>query len=157
VTPLTGYPQRFHRIVPAATAASGGVSILLCKRPGFVFGDGCAREGAASLASLPQVTKSADFPFCSLVGEGSGTGGRANQFRAGVASAGVRRLSRRTLTPTTTLEGHFLSDSPRFQQINPVLCGYYTESESDGETTQPAQVRSLLEQICKTEGRLKAR
>jgi hypothetical protein len=55
------------------------------------------------------------------------------------------------------LEGHFLSDSPRFQQINPVLCGYYTESESDGETTQPAQVRSLLEQICKTEGRLKAR
>jgi len=31
------------------------------------------------------------------------------------------------------LEGHFLSDSPRFQQINPVLCGYYTESESDGD------------------------
>jgi hypothetical protein len=78
-------------------------------------------------------------------------------FRAGVALHEDQRLSWRTLTPTTTLEGHFLSDSPRFQQINPVLCGYYTESESDGETTQPAQVRSLLEQICKTEGRLKAR
>ncbi len=24
---------------------AGGVSTLLCKRPGFVFGDGCAREG----------------------------------------------------------------------------------------------------------------
>jgi hypothetical protein len=24
---------------------SSGVSTLLCKRPGFVFGDGCAREG----------------------------------------------------------------------------------------------------------------
>jgi hypothetical protein len=95
------------------------------------------------------------FPRWTLSAVGSG--GRANQFRAGVALHEDQRLSWRTLTPTTTLEGHFLSDSPRFQQINPVLCGYYTESESDGETTQPAQVRSLLEQICKTEGRLKAR
>jgi predicted Zn-dependent protease with MMP-like domain len=41
---------------------SGGVSILLCKRPGFVFGDGCAREGAASLPSPSDVER-----FCALM------------------------------------------------------------------------------------------
>jgi hypothetical protein len=40
----------------------GGVSILLCKRPGFVFGDGCAREGAASLPSPSDVER-----FCALM------------------------------------------------------------------------------------------
>jgi hypothetical protein len=39
-----------------------GVSILLCKRPGFVFGDGCAREGAASLPSPSDVER-----FCALM------------------------------------------------------------------------------------------
>ena len=41
---------------------SAGVSILLCKRPGFVFGDGCAREGAASLPSPSGVER-----FCALM------------------------------------------------------------------------------------------
>ena len=36
-----------------------GVSTLLCKRPGFVFGDGCAREGVASLPSPSDVEGSA--------------------------------------------------------------------------------------------------
>jgi hypothetical protein len=33
------------------SAMQVGLSSLLCKRPGFVFGDGCAREGAAPLPS----------------------------------------------------------------------------------------------------------
>ena len=39
-----------------------GVSILLCKRPGFVFGDGSAREGAAPLPSPSHVEG-----FCALM------------------------------------------------------------------------------------------
>jgi hypothetical protein len=39
-----------------------GVSILLCKRPGFDFGDGSAREGAESLSSPSHVER-----FCALM------------------------------------------------------------------------------------------
>jgi hypothetical protein len=66
---------RSAMFVPTATAnkrkftgqrrrelGSLGVSILLCKRPGFVFGDGCAREGAASLPSPSDVER-----FCALM------------------------------------------------------------------------------------------
>jgi hypothetical protein len=37
--------QRIWRREGLKVPPGEGVSTLLCKRPGFVFGDGCAREG----------------------------------------------------------------------------------------------------------------
>ena len=47
-----------HGLLTFALVEEGlktGVSTLLCKRPSFVSGDGCAREGATSLPSPSDV------------------------------------------------------------------------------------------------------
>src|SRR5207245_7609651 len=45
------------RMLVIGIAYPSGVSTLLCKRPGFGFWDGCAREGAASLPSPSDVER----------------------------------------------------------------------------------------------------